>query len=230
MLWLITGLLLVWRTRWRAACADPIARVCFLFAAVHVPHSLVYESANVERWDATVVPLLALVARLFSLPREATAARRSEPLFALLCALIVAMNLWGYAIFTRELRTAGRNPVLVGLMPLLERNVIAEHADDSARRLIVLDQSEYETCYMVAEAFYDAKRSLLILTPDGELMQNKGVYPQPMPLDPARWAERFEGRLIVASPGVARRLQQVYDLPAGQFEAPADSSAFSMRK
>jgi hypothetical protein len=217
-LWAVLTLLLLARTDWRAAAADRINGVLAMFVAVHVPHSLIYESSNIERWDATVVPLLVLLTRLFSRPR-AGGSRLVEPLVPVLWALILALNLLGYTVFAGEMRAASDRPLLRELWPRLLLNVRSGCARDPGRRLLVLDRREYEACYMLAEAFYDNERSLLILEPDGELAYNFSSYLYPMPLDPVRRAKLLEDRWIVANPEVASRLQRLYGLSAAAFHA-----------
>jgi hypothetical protein len=213
-LWLLMAALLLIRVDWRAAAADPVNRVLLLFIAVHVPHSLIYESYNIERWDAILAPLLLLLARLYSRPRAA-APRLTQPLAAALCLLILIMNLAGYAVLTRELRAADAS--LAELQPLLMTNVLTDNAPNGERLLLVINEDEYGEHFMLAEAFFDFRDELLIVTSIDAMVRTVHPYPQLIQLDMEETGRLLRTRRIVATRRTTAQLRSLFDLPDGQF-------------
>lgn len=176
---------------WRRATRDATTQALVLMTLIHVPHSLIYESWNVERWDALLPPLMVLIARLHGQARGGTAWRVHAAVAGLVVA-ILAVNLMGYRVFSAEMRSASSGPYFTQLHPLLMRNVRGERSEKEP--LLVLGPEEFELHFMLAEAFYSFREELVILNEDGTLVRSERPYPVLQKLTPEEARALMERR------------------------------------
>ncbi len=197
-----------WAALRERAWRDPAVRTLALFVALHVPHSLVYESANLERWDVLWPPVVVLVGLLLHRARARTLGRGRlrVPLFAaafgaLAFVLVYDLRFHAEALAHQRVTRSERRELLA----LLERRVAPGPAA-AERRVLVLSRERFDRFAMLAGTYYAHGRDLYAVDPEGSLWWSRALYPKPVPIEREAFAARTRGARLVTDAVAAERL------------------------
>lgn len=216
---------------WSGLFQDWRIRSLLLFTVIHIPHSLVFDPWDIERWDV-LVPVVALLGavsidRFLASPsrRIGAALYSKEKLAALAVGMLGAYYTWGYAARFSEAVAEHRGPEarafldLVRPQPLERRDNPGSRSEyvetltirpsgtpgAAVRPVLVLDNMQFWKYFMFAQAYYDYSDSIFAVVYGDRVLRSIQMYRMPRDVPVELFRQIVTGRPIVAGP--ATRLQ-----------------------
>lgn len=208
VLW-ITPMIALGMLIWRRRLPLPfIGKVLLLFTALHIPHSLIYESSNVERWDCMVPTLLLLIGVM--LDQAIHLSTPSEYRFGKTPALPVALLLLAFCYLTvfnihsRQARLTNMtryqsDPERVLIIAKLLTPTLAENREHNFT--VLMNKHEFKAHSMAAHMYYAYSRDVFGFGPNDELLRSTHMYHFPRPTHPSALRARLRrpNALLVAT-------------------------------
>ena len=147
------------RSRGTLFCLYQFRLLLFLSAAciIHIPHSLFFEPANIERWDSVLPGLLVLsvvLAHMLLASRSQWAPQFpiAKRLASVMAICLVCLSLFqGWRYNRVKLSEYNNHPAIIGLREIISH--LAKHPENSERHVVVLD-SLYEQNDIQASVTY----------------------------------------------------------------------------
>jgi hypothetical protein len=201
----VTLLVLLALPFWRFVRRTRTVAVCALWVGLNIPHSLIYEPENLERWDAPVVPAIILISIVLASAwrerrNERGLVRASAPLAALLIAALFVCSGAFYVQSVERVRQAVVDPEWQTLQPVLLAQVAPGPRVPGARRVLLLTEEEFSRFFMVAELYFNHERDIYGITRAGALYRSPALFPEIESVSREQFHADTRGAHIVYSP------------------------------
>ena len=193
-----------------------------LFLIIHIPHSLVYESAFLERWDVIIPVLVFLVSfPIYYFSKTACVAIgkyhiRPSIGLAIFLGGLISYNLFAYSDMLEKVAARQNTPIVKNLVPKLAINVNPDYAE--TKHVLVLSQVEFWDYFMLAEAYYSYRDSIYGVYPDGWILKSTERYIIYIGVSLDTFIELIQNKTLVLSPG--ERHPRPTSRPCGQSYSP----------
>ena len=187
---------------WRKVIDDYRVRVLLLFIVIHLPHSLVYESYNIERWDVIIPPAVILIGLMCHELIEVFESRERPPAATYRLLLPLAVIIGGYHIFNywgarMTLNEQQEAPWNQRLSQNLKRNVSAVESDRGRRFVLILPTDRIGATFLYGAAYYDYRSDLFVVSREGEIFESKKTIPVLERVSGDSFAERTSGATLL---------------------------------
>jgi hypothetical protein len=208
LLYIFLVLITVYGTNGIIVFHDWKTKVVLLFLIINIPHSLIYESANLERWDV-LFPVLTLLIGIFA--KQALKAMKmkiyrfsipSLHWLILIFGIVFLYDLYSYQLHLQELYNLHSSTTTRDFIKKLQVNVQTSTASDK-KNILLLNQNEFNGLhsdyhyYMVAQAYYSYEDSIFALLPDGRVFKSEHRYLRPREVSPMQFSEYIRNANLI---------------------------------
>jgi hypothetical protein len=199
-----------------------------LLAAVHVPHSLIFESENLERWDA-IAPPLAVLAGVLALHLHRRVRLPGNHgggwLLAPLLLAVAAHNALYRQELAADLRRHAAQPRVRAMTLALRERCLPPARNWDRPPVFVIAKEDYNRNPMLSSTYYAWDDELFILYADGAIDRPGQLFPRadgfrPLPL--ADFFPLLETRHVVGTPAAFDRLERLRRGEFAVIEPPTD--------